>query len=204
MKDKASRRSFLQSGLVLPTVAGLVLPESGFSITPLFEPVMQQPGGSPPGGPGGKPRPKLAPPTGHTDSGKYGKYVIKESYVKYHQLENVTVTPQQLMADCVITHQVFYKPEVIIDWPHKHDFVEIIGCLGTNPMNCREFDAEIEWCLGEEREPHIIDVPTVVAMAKDLYHGPITIKKINKPFIFLEIMLTSGYGTPIMLPKSKA
>jgi hypothetical protein len=203
MKNRASRRTFLQSGLVLPAAAGFVLPASGFSITPLFEAAMQQPG-EPPGGPGGKtpPKmPKLQPPTGHTDTGKYGKYVIKESYAKYHQLENVTVTPQQLMADCVITHQVFYKPEVIIGWPHKHDFVEIIACLGTNPMNCREFEAEIEWCLGEEREPHIINVPTVVAMAKDLYHGPIEIKKINKPFIFLEVMLTKGYGAPTMLPK---
>jgi hypothetical protein len=80
--------------------------------------------------------------------------------------------------------------------PHSHDFVEIIGLIGTNPMNCREFDAEFEWCLGEEQEKHIIiDVPTVVSMAKGLLHGPIEIKKINKPIIFLEIKLTSGYST---------
>lgn len=203
MKNKASRRTFLQSGLVLPA-AGLVLPAAGFSITPLFGADSQQPGGPPPAGPGGQAAPKFQPPSGHTDTGKYGKYVIKESYVKYHQLENVTVTPQQLMADCIITHQVFYRPEMIVGFPHKHDFVEIIACLGTNPMNCREFDAEIEWCLGEEKEPHIINVPTVISMVKGLYHGPIEIKKINKPFIFLEVMLTSSYGAPMMLPKTPA
>ena len=53
-------------------------------------------------------------------------------------------------------------------------------------------------------EPHLINVPTVVTMTKGLYHGPIEIKKINKPFIFLEVMLTSGYGAPIMLPKPEA
>jgi len=189
MKNRSSRRAFLQSGLILPA-AGIVFPPVN------LEAAFQQPGS--------KPAPKSQQPSGYTDSGKYGKYVIKEPYAKYHQLENVTVSPKQLMADCIITHQVFYKPEVIINWPHKHDFVEIIGCLGTNPMDCREFDAEIEWCLGEEMEPHLINVPTVVSMAKGLYHGPIEIKKINKPFIFLEVMLTSGYGAPTMLPKPKA
>ena len=189
MKTKSSRRTFLQTGLSLPAAAFVIPPG-------ILEAAFQQPEGKKP--------PVFQEPSGYPDTGKYGKYVIKEPYAKYHQLENVTVSPKQLMADCIITHQVFYKPEVIIDWPHKHDFVEIIGCLGTNPMDCREFDAEIEWCLGEEREPHRINVPTVVSMAKGLYHGPIEIKKINKPFIFLEVMLTSGYGAPTMLPKPKA
>ncbi len=199
MKNKASRRTFLQSGLVLPA-AGLVLPASGFSFTPLFEAALQ----GPPGGPGGQAPPKMQPPSGHTDTGKYGKYVIKESYAKFHQLENVTVTPQQLMCDCIITHQVFFKPDVIVPAPHVHDFVEIIGLLGTNPMDCREFDAEISWCLGEEKEEHLINVPTVVAMAKGLWHGPIEIKRAGKPFIFLEVMLTSSYGTPKTAPKPPA
>ncbi len=200
MKNKASRRTFLQSGLVLPA-AGLVLPASGFSITPLFEAALQEgpPQGGPP--PGAKTPPKMQEPSGHPDSGKYGQYVIKEPYAKYHQLENVTVTPKQLQADCIITHQVFYKPEVIVPTPHVHDFVEIIGLIGTNPMDCREFDAEISWCLGEEKEEHIINVPTVVAMAKGLWHGPIEVKRIGKPFIFLEVMLTSSYGSPKMAPK---
>ncbi|MBN2083575.1 MAG: hypothetical protein JW748_00010 [Anaerolineales bacterium] len=189
MKTESSRRMFLQAGLSLPAAAFVIPPG-------ILEAALQQPGKKKP--------PVFQEPSGYPDTGKYGKYVIKEPYAKYHQLENVTVSPRQLMADCIITHQVFYKPEVIIDWPHKHDFVEIIACLGTNPMDCREFDAEIEWCLGEEREPHLIRVPTVVSMVKGLYHGPIEIKKINKPFIFLEVMLTSGYGAPIMLPKPKA
>ena len=111
MKNKASRRTFLQSGLVLPA-AGLVLPASGFSITPLFEAALQE---GPP--PGAKTPPKMDPPSGYPDTGKYGKYVIKEPYAKYHQLENVTVTPQQLMTDCIITHQVFYKKDTIVGAP---------------------------------------------------------------------------------------
>jgi len=40
----------------------------------------------------------------------------------------------------------------------------------------------------------------VVSIAKGLLHGPIEITRINKPFIFLEVMLTSGYST---MPKPK-
>jgi hypothetical protein len=189
MKTQSSRRTFLQSGLVLPA--------AGFVISPLnLEAAFQQPEAKIP--------PKMDPPSGYADTGKYGKYVIKEPYAKYHQLENVTVTPQQLMADCIITHQVFYKLEHIVGEAMAHDFVQIIGFLGPNPMNCREFDAEIEFCLGEEKEKHIINVPTVVSIAKGLLHGPIEITRINKPFIFLEIMLTSGYSTMTPPPKPKS
>jgi hypothetical protein len=188
MKKRSSRRTFLQTGFALPA-AGLVIPPG------VLEAAFQQPAAKKP--------PVFEPPSGYTDSGKYGKYVIKEPYAKYHQLENVTVTPEQLMADCIITHQVFYKPEVIVREPHSHDFVEIIGCLGSNPMNCREFDAEIIWCLGEEREEHIINVPTVISMAKGLLHGPIEITKINAPFIFLEVMLTDRYSIEQPMPKMK-
>jgi hypothetical protein len=165
----------------------LILPAAGIVIPPLnLEAAFQQPEA--------KQAPPKQKPAGYTDSGKYGKYVIKEPYVKHHQLEDITVGPQQLMADCIITHQVFYKLEVIVPMPHAHDFVQIIGFIGTNPMNCREFDAEVEFCLGEEKEKHIINVPAVVSIAKALSHGPIEITKINKPFIFLEVMLTGSYS----------
>ena len=187
MKTKSSRRNFIQ--------AGLVMPAAGFVISPLnLEAAFQQPQSKIP--------PKMEPPSGHPDTGKYGKYVIREPYAKYHQLENITVSPEQLMADCIITHQVFYKLDRIVGEAMAHDFVQIIGFIGTNPMNCREFDAEIEFCLGEEKEKHIINVPTVVSIAKGLLHGPIEITRINKPFIFLEIMLTKGYST-ITPPKPK-
>jgi hypothetical protein len=173
MKTKpSSRRTFLQAGLILPA-AGFVIPRLS------LEAAAQE---------------EYPEPSGYPDTGKYGKYVIKEPYTKHYQLEDVTVTPKQLMADCIITHQVFYKPEVILEKPHSHDFVEIMGLLGTNPMNCREFDAEVEWCLGEEKEKHIIKVPTIISQVAGLMHGPIVITKLNKPIIFLEVMLTHGYS----------
>ena len=176
MKTKSSRRVFMQAGLVLP-IAGLVIPQLGLEATLKAQEQESYP-----------------EPSGHSDTGKYGKYIIKEPYAKHYQLEDVTVTPKKLMADCIITHQVFYKPDVILSKPHSHDFVEIMGLLGTNPMNCREFDAEVEWCLGEEKEKHIINVPSVICQVKGLSHGPIVITKLKKPIIFLEVMLTGSYS----------
>ena len=191
MKNRSSRRAFLQSGLILPA-AGIVIPPVN------LEAAFQQPGS--------KPAPKSQQPSGYTDSGKYGKYVIKEPYVKRAQLEAISVNSQQLMADCIMIHQVFYKPGFVVPAPpHAHDFGQVLGFISTNPMDCREFDAEVEVCLGEEQEKHIINVPTVVSIAKAMSHGPITITKINKPFIFLEIMLTSSYsriGQPPTKPKA--
>jgi hypothetical protein len=191
MKNRSSRRTFLQSGLILPA-AGIVIPPVN------LEAAFQQPGS--------KPAPKSQQPSGYTDSGKYGKYIIKEPYVKRAQLESVSVNSKQLMADCIMIHQVFYKPGFVVPGPgHAHDFGQVLAFLSTNPMNCREFDAEVEVCLGEEPEKHIINVPTVISIAKTLIHGPITITKINKPFIFLEIMLTSSYsriGQPPKDPKA--
>jgi hypothetical protein len=191
MKNRSSRRTFLQSGLILPA-AGIVIPPVN------LEAAFQQPRS--------KPAPKSQQPSGYTDSGKYGKHIIKEPYVKRAQLESVSVNSQQLMADCIMIHQVFYKPGFVVPGPgHAHDFEQVLAFLSTNPMNCREFDAEVEVCLGEEPEKHIINVPTVISIAKTLIHGPITITKINKPFIFLEIMLTSSYsriGQPPKDPKA--
>ena len=87
MKTKPSRRTFLQGRTVLPAV-GIVIPPLN------LEAAFQQPDAK---------TPKQQQPAGYTDSGKYGKYIIKEPYVKHHQLEDITVGSQQLMADWIVT-----------------------------------------------------------------------------------------------------
>ena len=126
---------------------------------------------------------------------KYGKHVIRDAFKTHHQLECVSANGDELDADCIITHQVIYKPELMLEKPHFHDdFQQILCFLGTNPMDCRDFGgAEIEICLGEEGEKHFINSPTIVSLAKGLHHGPLEFKNIPKPVIFLEVMLTRGY-----------
>ena len=134
---------------------------------------------------------------------KYGKHVIRDAYKKHHQLECVSAHGDEIDADCIITHQVIYKPEIMLKEPHFHDdFQQLLCFLSTNPMDCRDFGgAEIEIYLGEEQEKHIINSPTIVSLTKGLLHGPLHFKIIPKPIIFLEIMLTRKYHVTQMRDK---
>ena len=126
---------------------------------------------------------------------KYSQHVLRNAFKTHHQLECLSANGKELGANCIVTHQVLYKPELMLKESHFHDDFEQILCfLGTNPMDCRDFGgAEIEFCLGEEEEKHIINSPTIVSVKKGLPHGPLNFKHIPKPVIFLEVMLTPEY-----------
>ncbi len=135
---------------------------------------------------------------------KYGKYILKNAFKKHHQLEGLSAGGDEMGVDCILTHHVFYKPEYVLKEPHFHDdFVQILCFLGTNPMDVRDFGgAVVELCLGKEKEKHIIKSPVIVPIPKGLSHGPLYFKKLPKPIIFLEIMLTRQYHSNLPPPKA--
>jgi hypothetical protein len=130
-----------------------------------------------------------------TDKTKYGKHILHNAFKKHHQMEGLSAGGDEMNADCIITHHVFYKPEYVLNQSHYHDdFMQILCFMGTNPKDVRDFGgAEIELCLGKEEEKHIINSPVIVPIPKGLPHGPLYFKKLPKPVIFLEIMLTRKY-----------
>ena len=77
--------------------------------------------------------------------------------------------------------------------PHSHDFHELLCFIGGNPEDINDLGAEISIRLGEEQEEHIITSATVVSIPPGLQHCPLKVKKITKPFVFLEISTTAGY-----------
>ncbi|MBN2240682.1 MAG: hypothetical protein JW712_12985 [Dehalococcoidales bacterium] len=77
--------------------------------------------------------------------------------------------------------------------PHSHDFHELLCFIGGNPEDINDLGAEISICLGEEQEEHIITSATVVSIPPGLIHCPLRVRKITKPFVFLEISTTAGY-----------
>ena len=85
------------------------------------------------------------------------------------------------------------KPYMFHEPTHKHKFTELFYFFGTNPMDMNEFDAEVEFSFGEEREKHIITEPTILAIPPGLYHCPLNFAKIGKPIYCLEAFLTSNY-----------
>jgi hypothetical protein len=85
------------------------------------------------------------------------------------------------------------RPFLFVDENHKHDYDQFLCFLGGDPTHVKEFDAEVEICLGKEQEKHTITKPTVVHIPKGMYHCPLTVKRVGKPFVFMDLMLTSDY-----------
>ena len=82
---------------------------------------------------------------------------------------------------------------VINDKNHKHEFAQYLCFFSANPQDIKDFDVEIELALGEEQEKHIITSPTVAYIAAGLYHGPLTVKRLGKPFLFIDVAMTRRY-----------
>lgn len=131
--------------------------------------------------------------------GKYGKYVLREPVGTFAQkhpelegIESIIVSGKQWgFFDCHMGMTAIDKPFVMLNEPHKHPHEEFICFLGGDPMNPREFGAEVELCLGEEQEKHIINSPTIVYIPKEFPHCPLNFKVVTKPVVLL-IFLPRG------------
>jgi hypothetical protein len=104
--------------------------------------------------------------------------------------------------------------------PHVHKEAELIIHLGTDPDNPLELGAEVEFCMGPEMVKHVITKSTIVYIPPGFVHAPWTIKRVDRPFILMQInqepkhteksmpqmvpaeerihmmFLDEGYGTP--------
>jgi hypothetical protein len=130
---------------------------------------------------------------------KYGKYLSTECVKANKKREGSFLSSTRhlesfggghLSIDCIYQKE----PHIMISQPHKHEFPQYLNFYSSNPEDARDFDAEIEICLGEEQEKHIIKSPTAVYVPAGLLHGPIEFKKINKPVLFVDIAVTKQYS----------
>lgn len=124
---------------------------------------------------------------------KYGKHIIKDPYKKFHQTDGFNVGSDVLGVDCIIGSQGIHEPLYMVKEPHKHSFHQILCFIGGDPTNIHDFGAEIELSLGEEQEKHIITTNTAVSIPPGLPHCPLNFKRVDKPIVFLEFMLTPQY-----------
>jgi hypothetical protein len=86
------------------------------------------------------------------------------------------------------------KTNYEVPFTHSHDFHELLCFIGGNPENINDLGAEISIRLGDELEEHIITSATVVTIPPGLKHCPLVVKKVTRPFVFLEISTTKAYG----------
>ena len=131
---------------------------------------------------------------------KYGKYIIREP-IKKMEVHPEVVAPMVSIKGQELGGVDFSggwacisEPFLMIKDAHAHDFDQFLCFIGTNAMNMREFDAEIELSLGEEGEKHILNATTFVYVPKGLLHGPLDFKRIGKPVMFCDLYLAPDYS----------
>ncbi|MBN1567455.1 MAG: hypothetical protein JXA73_06385 [Acidobacteria bacterium] len=130
---------------------------------------------------------------------KYGKYIIREPLEKGNA-PSLHICAEKGCAGAVfpsfpveVQLLCITKPIAFPHQLHTHDGDEIFFIFGRNPKNYFDFDAEIEICIGKEREKHIINTTSIVYMPKGLLHGPVAITKVNKPFQWMHVLLAPKY-----------
>jgi hypothetical protein len=79
------------------------------------------------------------------------------------------------------------KPDSLGNPTHKHPFDQWIYLIGES-KNFVDFDADIEFTLGDEIIK--IDYPCYIFVPKDTMHCPLDIKRVGKPFIFIDVSIT--------------
>jgi hypothetical protein len=124
---------------------------------------------------------------------KYEKYVLRDSYKTVFKLESVSAHDGELKCGMIMSFQPVDEAFLMPPKVHKHDFTQLVCFFGGNPLNVREFDAEVELSMGEEGEIVKINSPTIVTIPAGVYHCPLNFKRIGKPIYFMEIMLTGNY-----------
>ena len=126
---------------------------------------------------------------------KYDKYIVKEPFTK--SIFKEVVAPQFLITgerDCeganfTLGWSFLTEPFLMVGDAHTHEFDQIICFLGGNPMDITDFGAEVELYLGKEGEKNIIDSTSFVYVPKGMVHCPLNIKVVNKPIMFIDVVL---------------
>ena len=141
---------------------------------------------------------------------KYGKYFLKEPwgiplpttepdapvYIGIGQEAPVEAWDEPL----VQVLRPIYKPYQMIPNGHKHAVAEILYFIGGDPMNFKEFGAEVEFTMGEgdERETHIITSTTWVYVPANVLHCPLNFKRVDKTIMFGHIMFAPTFGSTVV------
>ena len=87
--------------------------------------------------------------------------------------------------------------------PHVHPNDEALVFVGLDPENPDYLGAEMEIQMGEEREVHVFDTPTVVIAPKGLVHCPLITRRVDKPYAFTAICLSNEHDTTWLGVKPK-
>jgi hypothetical protein len=80
-----------------------------------------------------------------------------------------------------------YRFGPIPDKPHVHKNPEILIFMGADTSDITQLGGEAEIALGKEMELHKITKPTAVIIPGGLPHNPLTITRVDRPFIMTDV-----------------
>jgi hypothetical protein len=128
---------------------------------------------------------------------KYSEYV-KQDTIVFSVFKEVPAPQFQILgerhlegAPLTVGWSLLIEPFIMIPKSHKHDYNQIICFMGGDPNDIRNFDAVVEFSLGEEEEVQVITSTSFVWIPRGLAHGPLNIKTVNKPIMFMDIVMNA-------------
>jgi hypothetical protein len=127
-------------------------------------------------------------------AGKYDKYVSEQKidHPPFGPVMNFS-GEESFGSDFSMFAIYVTKPILMEETAHAHEFDMYVAFAGSDPDNMEDLGAEIEICLGEEEEKHVITKPTVVYLPKGMIHCPLNFKRVDKPVMFLHATIAPKY-----------
>jgi hypothetical protein len=127
---------------------------------------------------------------------QYDKHILREPLGQLSRDGKVVFDgflgkPDQLHTKLQLLYSIVTKAHVNEATPHVHEFPIVMSFIGADSKNIKDFDAEIEFYLGGEKQ--IITTTAIVSVPPGLAHCPLIFKRVGKPIVFLECMLTDNY-----------
>jgi hypothetical protein len=123
---------------------------------------------------------------------KYGKYIITELKPKIEAPWTPKFTPEEiiplLFLDGSVIKNAFY---VECNWTlpafakeshgesHHHDYDEVLAFFGSDTKDPNNLNALVEIHLGDE--VHTVTKSCLIFIPKNVPHGPMVFKRIDKP-----------------------
>jgi hypothetical protein len=86
-----------------------------------------------------------------------------------------------------------------------HPYDECLVFAGTDSSNILHLGAEVSIRLGIEQEEHVFDRPSVALIPKGTPHGPVIVRRVDRPIVHFHIGLSAEYqASPVRTITSPA
>jgi hypothetical protein len=133
--------------------------------------------------------------------GKYEKYINIKPLAKTNELPEIkdilrfdfNSADHKWGTDIIVGYGAIHKPFFALKEPHTHPYDEFVCLLGSNAMDLNEFDAEVEFYMGQEQEKYVIKTAAVIYCPANFPHCPMNFKVVNKPIVVLTINMGNEY-----------